>query len=97
MAEYIFYTTEGFTQDPKGDDVENCQLIGRAFGNNENEAKNNLLKENPWIEEHGFDKEMLNGKELAPCENADKQLSFLIELLGDKQLNEYTAWLKSFK
>lgn len=97
MAEYIFYTTEGFTQDPKGDDVENCQLIGRAFGNNENEAKNNLLKENPWIDEHGFNKEMLIGKELAPCENADKQLSFLIELLGNKQLNEYTAWLKSFK
>lgn len=97
MAEYIFYTTEGFTQDPEGDDVENCQLIGRAFGNNENEAKNNLLKENLWIEEHGFDKEMLIGKELAPCENADKQLSFLIKLLGDKQLNEYTAWLKSFK
>lgn len=97
MAEYIFYTTEGFTQDPKGDDVENCQLIGRAFGNNENEAKNNLLKENPWIDEHGFNKEMLIGKELAPCENADKQLSFLIELLGNKQLNEYIAWLKSFK
>ena len=97
MAEYIFYTTEGFTQDPKGDDVENCQLIGRAFGNNENEAKNNILKENPWIDEHGFNKEMLIGKELAPCENADKQLSFLIELLGNKQLNEYTAWLKSFK
>lgn len=97
MAEYIFYTTEGFTQDPKGDDVENCQLIGRAFGNNENEAKNNLLKENPWIDEHGFNKEMLIGKELAPCENADKQLSFLIELLGNKQPNEYTAWLKSFK
>ena len=97
MAEYIFYTTEGFTQDPKGDDVENCQLIGRAFGNNENEAKNNLLKENPWIEEHGFDKEMLIGKELAPCENADKQLSFFLLFLGDKQLNEYTAWLKSFK
>lgn len=56
MAEYIFYTAEGFTQDPKGDEVENCQLIGRAFGENENEAKNNLLKENPWIDEHGFDK-----------------------------------------
>lgn len=65
MAEYIFYTTEGFTQDPAGNDVENCQLIGRAFGANVKEAKNNLLKENHWIEEHSFDSEMIVGKELA--------------------------------
>ena len=52
MAEYIFYTTEGFTQDTKGNDVENCQLIGMALGENKNEAKNNLMKENPWIKEH---------------------------------------------
>ena len=97
MSEYIFYTTEGFTQDPEGDEVENCQLIGRAFGRNENEARNNLLKESPWIKEHGFDDDMFIAKELAPCKNADKQLSFLIELLDDNQLNEYTTWLKSIK
>ena len=97
MAEYIFYTTEGFTQDPDGEEVENCQLIGSAFGNDENEAKNNLLKENPWLKEHSFDKEMVIGRELAPCRNADKQLSFLIELLDDKQLGEYSTWLKSIK
>lgn len=97
MAEYIFYTTEGFTQDPKGDDVENCQLIGRAFGENENEAKNNLMIENPWIKEHSFDEKMFVVKELASCGNTDKQLSFLVELLDDKQLNEYTTWLKSIK
>ena len=97
MAEYIFYTTEGFTQDQDGEEVENCQLIGRAFGNDENEAKNNLLKENPWLKEHSFDIEMFIGRELAPCRNADKQLSFLIELLDDKQLGEYSTWLKSIK
>lgn len=97
MAEYIFYTTEGFTQDTKGNDVENCQLIGMAFGENKNEAKNNLMKENPWIKEHSFDEKMFIAKELAPCINADKHLSFLVELLDDKQLNEYTTWLKSIK
>lgn len=97
MAEYIFYSTEGFTQDPAGDVVENCQLIGRAFGNNKNEAKNNLLKENPWIDEHGFDEEMFVGKELAPCENADKKLSFLTELLDESQLNSYTTWLETIE
>ena len=97
MAEYIFYTTEGFTQDTKGNDVENCQLIGMAFGENKNEAKNNLMKENPWIKEHSFDEKTFIVKELAPCINADKHLSFLVELLDDKQLNEYTTWLKSIK
>lgn len=55
MSEYIFYTTEGFTQAPNGNDVENCQVLGRVMGKNEKEAKSNLLKENPWIEEMGFD------------------------------------------
>lgn len=97
MTDFIFYTTEGFTQDANGDDIENCQVIGRAFGDDMDDVRNNLLKENPWIEEHSFDADMFIGKELAPCKNADKQLSFLIELLDEKQLNEYTTWLKSLK
>lgn len=76
MSEYIFYTAEGFTQDPKGNHIENCQLIGRAFGNNMDDAKKNLLKENRWIEEHSFNEEAFICKELVSCENADKKLSF---------------------
>ena len=55
MSEYIFYTTEGFTQAPNGNNVENCQVLGRAFGKNIKEARCNLIKENrrrgnsPWI------------------------------------------------
>ena len=97
MAEYIFYTTEGFTQDPEGEDMANCQLLGRAFGNNENEAENNLLKKNPWIKEHGFDEGMFICKELAQCKNADRKLAFLTELLDGSQLNSYTTWLKSIE
>lgn len=55
MNEYIFYTTEGYTIAPTEDyEVENCQVLGCAFGINKNEAKDNLLKENPWIVEAGF-------------------------------------------
>lgn len=54
MAEYIFYTTEGITLTPHGDEIENCQLIGKAFGNTPAEALNNLLNENPWIIENGY-------------------------------------------
>ncbi len=73
MAEYIFYTTEGFTQDPKGNDVENCQLMGIASGANMEDAKNHLLRENPWIEEHGYDPRMLICRELTSCEDTDKK------------------------
>ena len=48
MNEYIFYTSEGYTKPPRQDkDVDNCQVLGRAFGDNEIIAKNNLLKDNP--------------------------------------------------
>lgn len=55
MNEYIIYTTEGHTIAPNEDvEVENCQVLGRAFGNNPEEAKHNLMKENPWIAVAGF-------------------------------------------
>ncbi len=55
MNEYIIYTTEGHTIAPNEDvEVENCQVLGLAFGNNPEEAKENLMRDNPWIEEAGF-------------------------------------------
>ncbi|MBR6930740.1 MAG: hypothetical protein IKH61_11035 [Bacteroidales bacterium] len=55
MNEYIFYTTEGYTLPPKeNEEVENCQVLGRASGNNAKEAQLELEKENPWIKECGF-------------------------------------------
>ena len=65
MAEYIFYTAEGFTQAPDGEDIENYQLLGLAYGNDKYDALQNLLKENPWIEHRGFDPCGVIGKELA--------------------------------
>ena len=56
MNEYIFYTTEGFTEAPNANiAIDNCQVIGRAHGTNEKEALNNLIAENEWILEAGFD------------------------------------------
>ena len=56
MNEYIFYTTEGFTYPPiEGKDVENCQVLGQAFGNNVQDAKTQLEKRCPWIKDCGFD------------------------------------------
>ena len=55
MNEYIIYTTEGHTIAPNEDvEVENCQVLGCVHGNTKQEAKDNLLKDNPWIIEAGF-------------------------------------------
>lgn len=55
MNEYIIYTTEGHTIAPNENvEVENCQVLGCARGKNPEEAKINLLKNNPWITEAGF-------------------------------------------
>lgn len=55
MSEYIIYTTEGHTIAPNENiEIENCQVLGIAKGKDKEEAKDNLLKENPWITEAGF-------------------------------------------
>ena len=95
MAEYIFYTTEGFTQAPDGEDIENCQLLGRAYGIDKHDALSNLLNENPWIKERGFEPYEAICKELASSANIETKLSFLTNLLDERQLSEYTNWLKT--
>lgn len=97
MTEYIFYTTEGFTQAPDGDDIENCQLLGRAFGKDKHDALDNLLKKSPWIKERGFDPYEAISKELASTANVEAKLSFLTSLLDERQLAEYTNWLKTIE
>ncbi|MCQ2077797.1 MAG: hypothetical protein MJZ20_12365 [Bacteroidaceae bacterium] len=84
MTEYIFYTTEGFTQAPDGEDIENCQLLGRAYGIDKHDALSNLLKENPWIKERGFEPHEAICKELASTANAEAKLSFHTNLLEER-------------
>lgn len=56
MNEYIFYTPEGYTYPPTGnEDVENCQVLGREYGKTSKEAHKNLTKNHPWIKKCGFD------------------------------------------
>ena len=55
MKEYLFYSTEGYTEGPNTDyNVNNCQVLGRVKGSNLPDAINNLLKENEWITKAGF-------------------------------------------
>ena len=95
MKKYIFYTTEGFTQAPDGEDIENCQLLGCAYGQDKQEAMDNLLTENPWIKERGFEPRKAICAELATTHNAEDKLSFITGLLDERQLEEYSNWLKA--
>lgn len=57
VNKYIIYTTEGYTTAPNESyEVENCQVLGFARGNNPDEAKDNLLKDNSWIAEAVFNR-----------------------------------------
>lgn len=51
---YIFYTIDGFTQDLKNKNIENCQILGFAKGRNVSEAYNNLLLENNYLKNYCF-------------------------------------------
>ena len=65
MNEYIFYTTEGHTNAPNDSvEVENCQMLGMAHGSNREEAMDNLLQENEWIEYAGFSCDKIICKQL---------------------------------
>ena len=97
MKKYIFYTTEGFTQAPDGEDIENCQLLGCAYGQDKQEAMDNLLTENPWIKERGFEPRKAICAELATTHNAEDKLSFITGLLDERQLEEYSNWLKAIE
>ena len=60
MNSYIFITEEGITYQPKDTsiepNIENCQVIGFARGNDENEAFKRLVEENEFLLNTGFNK-----------------------------------------
>lgn len=89
MNEYIFYTTEGQTYAPNDSiEVENCQVLGRARGCNTTEGLNNLLNENRWIPEAGFDPEEFIAKQILTDEQR-ADIKALIEYLWTDEEKHY--------
>ena len=64
MNTYVFYTQEGYAESPIGKSIENMQILGFAKGKNVSKALENLLKENSWIKESGFDKNSILVRQL---------------------------------
>ncbi len=60
MKKFIFITDEGFTFQPGSEDyepdIENMQVIGFGEGNNVDDAMENMVEENLYLKEAGFNK-----------------------------------------
>lgn len=66
MNEYLFYTSEGFTQSPNGLDCENLQILGFEKAENLESAKRQLLENNSWISAYGFLESKILSKKILP-------------------------------
>lgn len=51
---YVFYTTDGYTEDMNNKSIENCQILGFANGNNIKVAYNNFLLENSYLRNYTY-------------------------------------------
>ena len=58
---------------------------------------NNLLEDNPWIQDRGFEPCEVFCKELAATTHAENKLSFIIGILDKRQLEVYSNWLKTIE
>ena len=91
MAEFIIYTTEGFTQDPNGNDIENCQVLGITQGKDEGEAKDNLLKNNPWIAEAGFSRSKFIVRQLL-TNDEHTAIKEVLDYLWEDEERHFEEW-----
>ena len=57
MNKYIIYTTEGYCEDPRGNEVSNCQLLGRVVATDKDKAIEQFLRDNQWVIKDGYDPE----------------------------------------
>ena len=55
MNEYVVYTTEGYTQNPAGDEVNNCQVLAVSCKGSTPEEAITALENDLAISELGFD------------------------------------------
>ena len=89
MNEYIFYTTEGHTDAPNDSiEVENCQVLGIVKGNNESEVQEQLLNENPWITEAGFDPAEFLARQILTNEQHN-DIIMLVDYLWEDEERHY--------
>lgn len=88
MANYIFYSDEGYTISPTGDELESLQILGFENSSNFKEGIKQLLKNNPWIEESGFSIEAIK-YHLILDNNTVNDLKSVIDYLSDDEKRHF--------
>lgn len=88
MNEYVIYTTEGYTQNPAGDEVNNCQVLGvGCAGENEADAITGLENE-LGISELGFDPSEAKAVQLVTDEQRAAIRDIVAHVRGDYPLTD---------
>ena len=54
MKNYLFFTSEGFTFDPKNKEIQNMQILGDGLGKNLDEAFINFKTNQPYLKDFTF-------------------------------------------
>ena len=54
MKSFIFFTDEGFTQDPNHKEIPNMQILGDGVGNNVTEAFTSFKCNQSYLSEFSF-------------------------------------------
>lgn len=68
MNKYILYTIEGYCEDPKGNEVDNCQYLGRIEAADEGEAVEKFCEEHPNIQSRGYNPNLIVAAQLHDSE-----------------------------
>lgn len=54
MKNFLFFTSEGFTFDPKNKEIQNMQILGDGLGKNLDEAFINFKTNQPYLKDFTF-------------------------------------------
>ena len=86
--EYLIYTTEGATIAPNDEvQIENCQLLGRAIGEDLSEAVDNMFEEQKWLKLAGFNPDECFGAQII-TNNQKEDLKELLDFLCTEHFEE---------
>ena len=64
MKRCIVYTTEGYTESPSLQEVQNCQVLGEVEAQNAREAIEALFQRELWITECNFSRHAAIAREI---------------------------------
>lgn len=85
MNEYVIYTTEGYTQNPAGNDVNNCQVLGVGSKGNTAAEAIAALENDLAISELGFDPDYAKAVQTITKEQQDAIRLLVASTTGEEQ------------